>query len=151
MVGVRRIREKLREALAQDMDPRRIAGGFAVGVFFSFSPLISLHILMAVAAAVLLRVSKVGAVAGCWVNNPYTMPFVYYFCFRLGQWILRSDLVPPDFGNLTFAGILRAALPYAAPLFLGATILGIVASAVSYAVVYRVALRIQSARRTETD
>ncbi|GAB4365759.1 MAG: DUF2062 domain-containing protein [Deltaproteobacteria bacterium] len=147
MRGFRKIRETLEGALQGDFDRRAVAGGFAVGVFFSFTPLVSLHTALALLVAIPFRLSKAAAVAGAWVNNPYTMPFVFYGCFRLGEWFLGIRIPPPDFEGMTVTTLLKAAVPYAAPLFLGTTLVGILAAGVAYLVVYRAAGRIQSARR----
>ena len=151
MAGFRKIRQKLQDTLEGDFDVKAIAGGFAVGVFFSFTPLFTLHMLLALLVAILFRFSKAAAMAGCWVNNPYTMPFVFYGCFRLGERILGIDIPPPDFEEITATTLLQAAVPYAAPLLLGTTLAGILAAAVAYLVVYRVAIRIQSARRNAQE
>ncbi|MGB3399691.1 MAG: DUF2062 domain-containing protein, partial [Candidatus Deferrimicrobiaceae bacterium] len=119
MIGWGKIRSKLHEAVAADSDERSLAAGFAVGVFFSFSPLVTLHMLLALLVAVVLRVNKMTTMVGVWVNNPYTMPFVFYGCFRLGEWILGMDIPPPSFETYTLKTVLKAAVPYAAPLFLG--------------------------------
>jgi uncharacterized protein len=143
-----KIREKLHATLQGDFDCHAVAGGFAVGVFFSFTPLVSFHMLLAFLVAVLFRLSKAAAMAGAWVNNYYTMPFVFYGCFRLGEWVLGVRIPTPSFEGMTVKTLLQAAVPYAAPLFLGTTIVGLFASVLAYLIVYRVAVGIQSARRT---
>jgi uncharacterized protein (DUF2062 family) len=142
-----KIREKLREAIAAESDERSLAAGFAVGVFFSFTPLVTLHMVLALIVAVVLRLNKVTTMAGVWVNNPYTMPFVFYGCFRLGEWVLGMRIAPPSFEHYTLQTVLKAAVPYAAPLFLGTTIVGIAAAGLGYMVVYRIAVKVKSARR----
>ncbi len=146
MLGLKKIRDKLHEAIGEERNERSLAAGFAVGVFFSFTPLVSLHMVLALLVAVIFRLSKVAAVAGAWVNNPYTMPFVFYACFRLGKWIMGAHIPTPAFDQLELATILRAAKPYAAPLFLGTTIVGILAALLAYVIVYRIAVRVKSAR-----
>jgi uncharacterized protein (DUF2062 family) len=147
VLGWGRIRDKLGDAFSGDMDERALAAGFAVGVFFSFTPLISLHTVLALMVAFIFRLSKVAAAAGVWVNNPYTMPFVFYACFRLGEFILGIRVPPPVFERWTLSTFLKAAVPYALPLFLGTTIVGLTAAAIAYVVVYRIAVRLKSARR----
>jgi len=147
MLGWRKILDKLNEAVAADVDERSLAAGFAVGVFFSFSPLLSLHTVLALLVAVIFRFNKIAAMAGVWVNNPYTMPFVFYGCFRLGEKLLGVRVKPPAFSHWTLSSFLTAAKPYAAPLFLGATIVGLAAAVVAYVVVYRVAVKVKSARQ----
>jgi uncharacterized protein (DUF2062 family) len=147
VLGWGRIRDKLHEALAGETAPRALAAGFAVGVFFSFTPLLSLHTVLALLVALIFRFSKIAAVAGVWVNNPYTMPFVFYGCLRLGEWMLGSGVHPLVCEQWTLDAILRAARPCIAPLMLGTTVVGLVAAAVAYGIVYRIAVRVQSARR----
>ncbi|MBI5419842.1 MAG: DUF2062 domain-containing protein [Deltaproteobacteria bacterium] len=146
MFGWKKIRDRLYEALIAETDAKALAAGFAVGVFFSFTPLLSLHTVLALLVAVIFRFSKIAAAAGVWVNNPYTMPFVFYGCFRLGEWLMGVRVRPPPFDRWTLATFLRTAKPYAAPLFLGTTLVGLVAAAAAYFIVYRIAVRVKSAR-----
>ena len=150
MLGWAKIRERIHEAISAETDERSLAAGFAVGVFFSFTPLVSLHMVLALIVAVVFRLNKVAPLAGVWVNNPYTMPFVFYGCFRFGEWILGMRIPPPSFESYTLKSLLKAAVPYAAPLFLGTTVVGLAAAAVGYVVVYRIVVRVKSARRKGT-
>ena len=147
MVGWRKIREKIREAFSSEMDEKALAAGFAVGVFFSFTPLVSLHTVLALLVAFIFRLSKLAAVAGVWVNNPYTMPFVFYGCLRLGEWILGTGFHPLVCERWTLDAFLRTAMPLVAPLLVGTTIVGLVAAVAAYFIVYRIAVRVKSARR----
>lgn len=149
MSGWRKIRENLREAFASEMDEKGLAAGFAVGVFFSFTPLISLHTVLALLVAFLFRLSKIAAVAGVWVNNPYTMPFVFYGCLRFGEWVLGTGFHPLAWDRWTLDAFLRMAAPLVVPLLVGTTIVGIAAAAVAYCIVYRIAVRVKSARQAE--
>lgn len=151
MLGWAKIRQKIHEAISADTDERSLAAGFAVGVFFSFTPLLSLHMVLALTVAVIFRFNKVTTLAGAWVNNPYTIPFVFYGCFRFGEWILGMKIPPPSFESYTLKSLLKAAVPYAAPLFLGTTVVGLAAAALGYVVVYRIAVRVKSARRKGTQ
>ena len=147
MRGWGKIRDKLHEALSGETNAKALAAGFAVGVFFSFTPLISLHTVLALLVAFLFRFSKIAAAAGVWVNNPYTMPFVFYGCLRLGEWMLGSGFHPLACERWTIDAILKAAAPCLAPLFLGTTVVGLVSAAIAYGIVYRIAVRVKSARR----
>jgi uncharacterized protein (DUF2062 family) len=145
--GWGKIRGKLQEAFAGETDANALAAGFAVGVFFSFTPLISLHTVLALLVALVFRFSKIAAAAGVWVNNPYTMPFVFYGCLRLGEWILGSGFHPLTVERWTMEAVLRAATPCIVPLLVGSTVVGLAAAAIAYLVVYRIAVRVKSARR----
>lgn len=146
MIPIRRIREKLHEEIHAETDPRALAAGFAVGVFLSVTPFLFLHTVMAVVVAFVFRLSKVGAVAGVWVNNPYTMPFVYYGCFRLGEWLLGLSLPPPkfDIASMSMGELFASWRDYAAPLLLGTTIGGLLAAWTAYFVVYRIVVKVKS-------
>lgn len=147
MIGWRKIRERVRGAIAAESDERSLAAGFAVGVFFSFTPLVTLHMVLALIVAVVLRLNKATTIAGVWVNNPYTMPFVFYGCFRLGERMLGMRVPPPSFESYDVRAVLEAAVPYAAPLFLGTTVVGIAAAVLGYLVVYHITVKVKSARR----
>lgn len=148
MLGLKKIRDKLHEAIDEEGNAKSLAAGFAVGVFFSFTPLVSLHMVLALLVAIIFRLSKVAAVAGAWVNNPYTMPFVFYACFRLGKKILGVQVPTPTFDQFHLATILKAAKIYAAPLFLGTTIVGVLAAVPAYVIVYRIVVKVKSARQS---
>lgn len=151
MLGWGRIRGRLHEAFSGEMDEKALAAGFAVGVFFSFTPLLSLHTVLAVLVAFVFRLSKIAAAAGVWVNNPYTMPVVFYGCLRLGEWMLGSGFHPLSCEQWTFEALLRAAKPCIAPLLLGTTVVGLIGAAVAYGIVYRIAVKVKSARRKPQD
>lgn len=147
MLGWGRIRERLHEAFSEEMDEKALAAGFAVGVFFSFTPLLSLHTVLALLVAFVFRLSKIAAATGVWVNNPYTMPFVFYGCLRLGERMLGTGFHPLSCERWTIDALLRAAMPCIAPLLLGTTVVGLIAAAVAYGIVYRIAVKVKSARR----
>ena len=65
-----------------------IAVGVAVGVFVSFTPLMGLHILLAVALAWVLGGNMVASVIGTAVGNPLTFPFIWLATYRAGSWAL---------------------------------------------------------------
>lgn len=71
------------------LNRRSVAGAFVVGLFMAFVPLPS-QMIMAAAAAILLRVNLPISVGLVWLTNPVTMPPVYYFCYKVGTWILNS-------------------------------------------------------------
>lgn len=56
-----------------DESPTRVAAALALGVFFSFTPFIGAQILLSMALAVLLRLSKVAVFIGLNANLPWIM------------------------------------------------------------------------------
>ncbi|MFH1215987.1 MAG: DUF2062 domain-containing protein [Pseudomonadota bacterium] len=74
-------------------DPREIARGVAVGVFFGITPTIPLHTVLIIFFAIFLRASKLaGILAGCVVSNPLTFFFQYYLSWRIGTTLLPYEL-----------------------------------------------------------
>jgi hypothetical protein len=84
------VREKIKILFLSDDSPRQIALGMAIGVFLACSPFIGIHTVAAVALAFVLRASRLAALIGTLINNPFTMAFFYFFEFELG-----SDWSPP--------------------------------------------------------
>ena len=79
---------------------QRMARGIATGVFVAYSPLLGLHMLLALVVAQLIRANKALAVMAVWLSNPLTFVFIYYPCYLLGRFILpllhRKPQVDPD-------------------------------------------------------
>ncbi|PIU53098.1 MAG: hypothetical protein COS90_08035 [Deltaproteobacteria bacterium CG07_land_8_20_14_0_80_60_11] len=69
-------------------DPRKIAGGMALGVFIAFTPTIPFHMVGALTLAALLRVSPVTAFIGIQISNPLTIVPLYVAAYKVGQFLL---------------------------------------------------------------
>jgi len=149
----RRFREHTRGVLHLDEEPSRLAAGMAVGVFIGCTPFYGLHTLIALLVAVLFRLNKVATVTGTWINLPWFAPFVYAFSLRLGEAILSQD-----FSSFSWASVLALAEGARAylrvsprqsvgelwgviwdmlfvaskPLFVGTSIVGLMAGFVTY-------------------
>lgn len=74
-------------------DPNDLARGVAIGMFIGITPTIPLHTILAIAIAFILRASKIAALlATVMVSNPLTFFLQYYLSWRIGHWLIRSDL-----------------------------------------------------------
>lgn len=71
------------------LNRRSVSGAFAIGLFMAFVP-IPFQMIPAAACAILFRVNLPIAVALVWITNPFTMPPVFYFTYRIGAWILDT-------------------------------------------------------------
>ena len=69
-------------------DPKRIAGGLALGVFIGITPTIPFHTVIALSLAALLGVSPVTAFIGIQVGNPLTVVPIYLTSYKVGQFLL---------------------------------------------------------------
>ena len=79
-------------------DPRKIAGGLALGIFIGMTPTIPFHLVTALPLAALLRVSPVTAFIGVQIGNPLTIPAIYLAAYKVGQFLLYrgKPLVFPE-------------------------------------------------------
>ncbi len=107
-----------------------VAGGLAAGVFISFTPLIGLHMLMAVVAAYLLRLNLPAALMGAWFMNPITAPVILPFVYKLGRFL---DLTPELQLGSGYGANLRKLLHQVAQLSLGGFVVGTASAVATYA------------------
>jgi uncharacterized protein (DUF2062 family) len=79
-------------------DPRKIAGGMALGIFIGITPTIPFHTVVVLSLAALLRVSPVTAFIGIQIGNPLTIPPIYLAAYKVGQFLLYrgKPLVFPE-------------------------------------------------------
>lgn len=74
------------------LNRRSASGAFAAGLFCAFLP-IPFQMVPAAILAILFRVNLPISIALVWITNPVTMPPVFYFCYKVGAWILG---LPPQ-------------------------------------------------------
>jgi uncharacterized protein (DUF2062 family) len=70
-----------------DDSPHKIALGVAIGLFIAWSPLIGVHIFLAIGFSLLLRANKFAAFVSVWVSNVFTFFIIYYPGYLLGAFL----------------------------------------------------------------
>ena len=110
------------------LNRRSAAGAAGVGLFVMYMPPIG-QMLMAAAAAILLRVNLPISVALVWITNPLTIPPMFYFAYVVGCWILGT---PSAEFSLAFWSDWRHWVAVLRPLALGMLICAISCSALGY-------------------
>ena len=78
------------------LNRRSVTRAFALGLFISFVPL-PIHIIVAAAAALLLRLNVPAAITGTFVANPLTMVPMYIAAYWVG-----CHLLGIGFRNINF-------------------------------------------------
>jgi uncharacterized protein len=124
--------------------PRRTAAAFALGVLIGFSPFFGLHTVMAIVLAFVLRLNRVAAIFGAYVNLPWVAAPYYTVATVVGAGLLGVAL-PPQFNvQLTalfklgffsepfWVGIGTLLRPLLWPYFVGSMIGALVLGAVAY-------------------
>jgi len=86
------VRYQYLKLLRLNDSPKRIAGGFALGVAIGVLPSFGLGIIIAVFAAGLLKVNRVSAVVGTLVVNPWTSTFFWALSYVTGSLVLGENL-----------------------------------------------------------
>lgn len=92
-----RIKRFAKSLIGINDSPKKIALGVAIGVFWGILPTFGFAILFSVPTAFLLKANRLSAIAGTFVSNPLTWPFIYPLGWKIGQQIL--GLPPADFSE----------------------------------------------------
>jgi len=112
------------------LNRRSVSGAMAVGLFCAFVPL-PIQMLLAAAAAIVFRVNLPISVGLVWITNPVTIPPMFYFCYKVGTWILGEPMQVVEFG-LTWSWIEHELALIWQPLLLGCAVVGSSAAALGY-------------------
>lgn len=70
-----------------------VATAFSIGIFSMLIP-IPFQMLLAAALAILFHANLPISVVLVWISNPVTMPAIFYFCYKIGAWILDTHPEP---------------------------------------------------------
>jgi len=125
---------------------RSVAGAFAVGLFFAWTP-VPFQMVLAAAVAIPARVNLIIAVALVWISNPFTMPPLFYFAYLLGSWVLGTPPNTFEF-ELSFNWLANGLMAIWQPFLLGCLIMGVSSSMLGY-IVIRLLWRWNIVRRWE--
>ncbi len=69
------------------LNRRSVAGAFGAGLFMAFVP-VPFQMVLAAAAAIVLRVNLPLSVSLVWITNPLTMPPIFFGTYKLGAWLM---------------------------------------------------------------
>jgi uncharacterized protein (DUF2062 family) len=134
---MRRIRAWIGSLLALNGSARGVAGGFALGVALSLIPIPFLGMILALAAAPLLRANIPATYLGTAVVNPVTGAFFYCVELWLGLWLLGRPLPSwAELKALDAAGWWDMFTSMLGPFALGAAVMIPVFAGFSYMVVF---------------
>jgi hypothetical protein len=132
-------RRALKRIILQlDDAPDRVAASFGLGVFIAFFPLIGIHILMALALTVALRLNRLAVLAGIFVCNPWTIAPMFAAGTLVGCAVLGvspNSLAGIDWslsGRAFHESVLAGLGPLVLPFAVGNLVLGAVAGVASF-------------------
>lgn len=128
---------------------RGVAAGMAIGLFIGLAIPVA-QILLAAAAAVILRANVAVAAAGTLVTNPLTVAPIYYAAYQLGAWATGTPApagFPLDDPGVIVGNLGAIGVPLAAGLGIAASVAAIAAYLlISQAWAWRVAAKRRLAR-----
>ena len=145
----RRFFDRVREATGAGGDPSRFAASWAVGIGLGLSPFLGAQTLLAVAAALLFRLNKVDVLLGTLISNPWTLTVYFPAAVVLGSIFTGGRLAAPSIpeaSQLMDFSAWRQQSEWLRPVLeswlVGAAVIAILASAVTFFVVRRAARRL---------
>lgn len=108
-----------------------VAMGLAVGVACAWIPL-PFHTIIAVFIAVALDCNIPLVIMSIWVANPITMPIMYYYAYRTGEYLLGISPPQEIKFHLSINDMLYDLHEVWQPFLIGCFILGITSGVVAY-------------------
>jgi uncharacterized protein len=94
-----RVRATLRRSGSLDVDEFTLARGVAVGLFIGLTPTLGVQTPLMLGASMLFRANFLAAFIASWINNPFTVAFLYVGFHELGERVL--GVLPVDFDTLS--------------------------------------------------
>ncbi len=133
---------------------RAIAGGFALGLFLAFTPTVGVQVIAALFLATLFGLNRPAAVIPVWITNPVTMAPIFTFNYWVGCFFLEGPPVSEVSQKMMAIALEVAKMDIFAvrdqviifvqlgrdiiiPLLCGSLLVGTLAGAGGYVVVYR--------------
>lgn len=123
---------------------RSVAGAAFIGLFCAFLP-IPFQMLVAGVLAVGSRCNLPLSVALVWITNPLTIGPMFYFAYRLGAWLLDTELEVQSI-ELSFAWLVDNLDTIGYPLLFGSLLCGWVLGLTGFVFV-RITWRLHVIRR----
>jgi hypothetical protein len=117
------------------LNRRSVSGAFSVGLLMAFVP-VPFQMVLAAIGAIVARVNLPISVALVWVTNPFTMPPIFYFAYKVGTWILQTPVEKIEF-VLSTEWLLHELHEIWQPFLLGCFVCG-----VTFAVLGNAAIRL---------
>lgn len=115
------------------LNRRSVSSAFAIGLFMAFVP-VPFQMILAAAAAIIVRCNLPIAVGLVWITNPVTMPPIFYFAYKVGTWILGTPIREIQFElSLEWLGSELSAIWE--PFLLGCFVCGTISAALAYGTV----------------
>ncbi len=131
-LNIQKLFKSLKNLMTQYGSAKKIALGFAVGVFISITPTFGFHMILATIFSTIFRINRASAILGTWFNNPLTTPFIYYIDYKIGGYIINTGGGSFALKPLTIEHYISLGSSVMLPVFIGSIILGIPVAMICY-------------------
>ncbi len=129
---LRRLGHRLQHPRLWYLNRRSVAGATGLGIFVAFLP-VPFQMLLAGLGALWLRVNLPLAVGLIFITNPFTMGPVFYFCYKVGTWLLGAPTLVHAHAKAASAEWLFAQIAVIwQPLVIGSLVVGSLSSLSGY-------------------
>ncbi len=108
------------------LNRRSVTGAFFIGLFIAFMP-IPLQMVVAAALAIYFHTNLPLSVALVWISNPFTIPALSWFCYKVGAILLGTKLHTIQF-EFTFSWLTTELLMIWQPFLLGCFLVGAISA-----------------------
>ena len=112
--------------------PHTIAAGLAAGVFIGLLPVLPLQTVLAVVLAFVVKGSKIAALLGTWVSNPFNWVPLYMLFYYIGRAVVPFDVPPFDPSQLGMKEIMHTGWKLFAAMMAGGFVVAFPSAIVSY-------------------
>lgn len=107
-----------------------VSSAFAIGLFMATMPM-PFQMIPAACLAIIFHANLPISVALVWLSNPVTMPPFFFFCYKVGAWILQTEPRPFNF-ELSMDWLLQQLAHDWQPFLLGCFVVGTVLALLGY-------------------
>lgn len=112
------------------LNRRSAAGAIGVGMFAMWIP-VPFQMVIAAAAAIVLKTNLPLSVATVWITNPITIPPMFFFAYILGTWVVGVPATEFNF-ELSMDWLLNELSEIWLPFLAGCFTLSVVSSIIGY-------------------
>ena len=123
--------DKLNDVRLWGINRKSIALGFAFGMFIAMIP-IPMQMLVVAFLAIIFKFNIPISITLVWITNPITMPFIFYFEYIIGSFILGKETSQFYFD---INWISENMILIGSSMYLGSIVLGLFLGILSYVLV----------------
>lgn len=110
-----------------------VSRAFLVGIFMAFIPM-PFQMLAAACAALMINANLPLSVALVWISNPFTMPPMFYFSYKVGAWLLDRPIITFEF-QFSWSWLSERITEIGIPLYVGSLAVATFASCSAYLII----------------